>query len=150
MLGCFISSTIVGCLVKTRAIIPIQYLNEACIKPHHRYHYLTCEEIDVMIGSQEIIIPAGFDTDLATIPRWLWTFLSPSYSGFVAPSILHDYLYTCPGGFSREFADLVFYSGLLKNGVSNFTASKMYFAVRLFGHGHFNKGNYCEGINEQQ
>lgn len=132
-----------GYFIKKKVTHPITFINEACIKPHKRYHYLICEPIHIKVDDLEITIPAGFNTDLATIPRWLWSFLSPSYSGFVGPSILHDYLYMCPGNLSREYVDQVFYSGLLKNGVSSFTASKMFYAVRLFGHKNFSKGNYC-------
>jgi hypothetical protein len=88
-------------------------------------------------------VPENFDTDLASIPRWFWSILSPQYSAFVYPAILHDYLYHCPGNLPRAFADDVFFSALITEGVSQFTASKMYMAVRLFGQHNYHKGDYC-------
>ncbi len=92
------------------------------------------------IDDKKYIIPKSFETDLASIPRLLWPLFAPQYSGFVAPAILHDYLYRCPNDISREFADEVLYSALIVENVSPFTASKFYLGVRLFGHSHFKHG----------
>lgn len=108
-----------------------------CIKPHEGYHYQTCHNINVTIGHFILVIPKNFDTDLASIPRWLWEFISPARSDFIPASILHDYLYTCHNGFTRQEADDVFYETLKNNGVSTFRAYEMYIAVRLFGKDNF-------------
>lgn len=42
---------------------------------------------------QIIIIPKGFTTDLMSIPRWLWSLLSPFDSALIG-DIIHDFLYT--------------------------------------------------------
>jgi len=121
----------------------ITFLEIPCIKPHLRYRYLTCERVEVLVDDKSIIIPESFDTDLASIPRWFWTFLSPAYSGFIAPSILHDYLYQCHNGYSRKVIDEIFYSALTENGVTRYTSLKMYAAVRIFGEFHYNKSIAC-------
>lgn len=117
----------------------ITFLDEACIKPYHRYDYRTCADMRVIIDGETIIIPENFKTDLASIPRILWTIFEPQYSGFVAPAILHDYLYQCHHNHTRKFADEVLFSALKYEHVSRFTASKFYMAVRLFGWSHYNK-----------
>jgi len=38
-------------------------------------------------------IPAGFYTDLASIPRLAWWLISPMDWGIMIPAIAHDYLY---------------------------------------------------------
>jgi hypothetical protein len=124
--------------------ILVTFEDTACIKPHHTYRYLTCDTLLVNINGNILTIPAGFDTDLASIPHWLWSFISPQYSAFVYPSIMHDYLYGCPGRLTRDYIDDLFYSALLTEGVSHFTATQMYFAVRLFGQSHFSEGQNCE------
>lgn len=116
---------------------PVVFLNEACIKPYKRYDYHTCQTMRVKIDGKNYVIPKNFQTDLASIPRPLWPIVAPQYTGFIAPAILHDYLYRCHPGVTRKFADEVLYSALIINGVTTFTATKFYLAVRLFGGNHF-------------
>jgi len=122
----------------------IIYHDEICIKPHSGYHYLTCNNITVTIDHFILVIPKNFDTDLASIPRFIWSLMAPSRSEFIAPSILHDYLYTCHNGFARKEIDEIYYYALVKQGVSKFWAYEMYVAVRLFGNGHFSQSGSCE------
>lgn len=115
----------------------IKVIDEVCIIPTERYNYKTCRSIKVYIDDNKYIIPKEFKTDLATIPRPLWSIFSPVYSGFVAPAIIHDYFYRCNTNISRQFADEIFYSALIENHVSFITAYKFYLASRLFGHHYF-------------
>lgn len=139
----FLVLLVVGCFIAPTKKRIIEFENPPCIKPHHRYNYEICNPFVVKIDHEPVTVPANFDTDLASIPRWFWTFISPNYSGFVAPSILHDYLYQCPNYRSRKSIDEIFYYALIKNGVSMHTAYKMYAAVRLFGRAHYHRENYC-------
>ncbi len=101
----------------------------------------------VLIDGDSYVIPKDFKTDLASIPRLLWPILAPQYAGFVAPAILHDYLYSCRHMVTRKYADQVLYSALLAEGVTKFTAIKFYLGVRLFGVFHFKDHNdYCTRI----
>lgn len=117
----------------------VVFVNQACIKPFEGYEYHTCKPMRVRIDGEKIIVPGNFDTDLASIPRILWPILAPQYSGFVAPAILHDYLYRCNAIGNRKYADDVLYSALIAEDISNFTASKFYLAVRLFGASNYRK-----------
>lgn len=121
----------------------IVFQDSVCIKPHHGYHYQTCHSITVTIDHFIVEIPTDFDTDLASIPRWLWEFIAPSRSDFIPASVLHDYLYTCNNGYKREEIDEIFYQSLISSGVSKMNAYEMYIAVRLFGNNHFNKDQRC-------
>lgn len=134
-----------GCI---KPAYQVAFIDEACIKPNKRYSYHTCHSLAVVINKKEerdvFEIPKDFKTDLASIPRLWWSVLSPAYSSFIYPAILHDYLYTCPGfEVSRRYADDIFYSALIAQGVSQFTATVMYMSVRMFGNKHFQKGQYC-------
>jgi hypothetical protein len=95
----------------------------------------------ISVDGRVLRLPIGFETDLASIPRAFWNIYPPQKYGFITPAIVHDYLYSCHSGFSRKDADDVFYSLLIENGVSNYTALKFYLAVRAFGISHFNSGN---------
>ena len=110
----------------------VNFLNEACIIPDNGYNYFTCDNINVEIDGKKLTIPKHFQTDLASIPRPLWAIFAPQYSGFIAPAILHDYLYQC-NNTTRKYADEILYSALIAKNVSSFTASKFYTGVRLFG-----------------
>jgi hypothetical protein len=125
----------------------IIFQTEACIKPFKGYEYLTCDAMRVIIDGQHYVIPKNFKTDLASIPRPLWPFIAPQYTGFVPPAILHDYLYSCGNLGSRGWADEVLYSALISEGITKQLALNFYLAVRLFGASNFNSAsNYCSRI----
>lgn len=119
---------------------PVVFLNQACIVPFKGYNYKTCAAIRVTVDGKTYTVPKDFETDLASVPRLLWPVFAPQYSDFVAPAILHDYLYRCPHNISRQFADEVLYSALITQNITPFTASKFYLGVRLFGAHHFQHG----------
>lgn len=129
-------SFLVGCAHFHQVI----FTNDACIIPFIGYEYKTCRDMRVTIDGKKFIIPKGFETDLASIPRIFWPILAPQYSGFVAPAILHDYLYRCNNHLTRKFADEVLYSALIIEDVTAFTASKFFVAVRVFGESHYTHG----------
>lgn len=118
----------------------VKFINNACIVPFEGYEYKTCKAMRVTIDDKKYTVPKDFETDLASIPRLLWPIFAPQYSGFVAPAILHDYLYRCPNDITRQYADEVLYSALITENVTPFTASKFYLGVRLFGGSHFEHG----------
>lgn len=134
---------ITGCTLSYAKHYVVRFEDVACIKPHQGYHYMTCSPITVTINDKEVNIPPNFDTDLASIPRWLWAIIAPSRSDFIAPSILHDYLYACPNGYKRQEADEIFYNALIDNGVSKLGAYEMYLAVRIFGQAYFGDDGSC-------
>lgn len=138
-LGTFYLS--LACIVGRVNFHQIFFINEACIKPYRQYTYHTCDALRVKIDGKAYVVPKNFKTDLASIPRFLWSIFAPQYSGFMAPAILHDYLYRCNRNITREFADEVFYSALIVQDVNSFTAAEFYLAVRLFGHYHFGNGD---------
>ena len=118
----------------------VKFENDACIIPTDGYDFKTCTALKVKVDDTKYVIPKGFETDLASVPRFLWPIFAPQYSGFIAPAIIHDYLYRCPNNITRKFADEVLYSALIAENVTPFTASKFYLGVRLFGGSHFAQG----------
>jgi len=86
-----------------------------------------------------LIIPIGFVTDGASIPRFLWrVFGHPFQAKFLRAAVIHDYL-LAKALYTKEIADEIFYIILLQDGVGKRKAKLMYWAVRKFG-----KGNYKE------
>jgi len=119
------------------------FATDTCIKPFEDYRYLTCCDIHFYIEDTEFVIPTGFETDLASIPRVAWPVMSPAYSQFIRPAIVHDWFYRMTCDFNRQQTDLIFYHMLRQEGVSITSATLMYYAVRLFGWKFYSE-EYCE------
>lgn len=78
-----------------------------------------------------ITVPAGFETDLASIPRGLWN-LIPKIGAYDAPAVVHDYLYAT-NGITRAQADAVLYEAMTEAGVVRRMRWLIYAGVRLGG-----------------
>ncbi|WP_421878506.1 DUF1353 domain-containing protein [Pacificispira sp.] len=78
-----------------------------------------------------LTIPAGFHTDLASVPRALWP-IFPPFGFHLRAAIVHDWLYV-NRPVSRARADAIFLEIMLRYGVPAWRARAMYFAVRIFG-----------------
>jgi hypothetical protein len=120
------------------------FLSPVCIKPYKNYKYHICHDVDVVIQKKRYRIPAGFQTDLASIPRLAWSVMSPAHSSLIRPAIVHDYFYNTACEFTRKQTDLIFYHMLVNDGISSFRASIMYAAVRIAGWKFFKQG-VCDG-----
>ena len=74
------------------------------------------------------VVPVGFVTDLASIPKGLWWWQSP-HEGTLAPAILHDYLYweqSC----TKDEADAVMYLAMHDVGLTGVRAEAVYRGIR--------------------
>lgn len=80
---------------------------------------------------QRIVVPAGFVTDLASIPRALYL-TTPQIGNYDAPAVVHDFLYA-QQITTRAEADGIFRQAMSDAGVGRYTRTKMWLAVRLFG-----------------
>lgn len=90
-----------------------------------------------------IEIPKDFLTDLGSIPRAVWWWLSPDDYDISYPSVVHDYIYKQKGDLStqqlpqkrvdREMADRVLREAMAAVGASGFRQTVVYNTVRNFG-----------------
>lgn len=98
------------------------------------------------LGS-EITVPAGFVTDLASIPRWAWIILPPD-GPWVKAAIIHDYLYATAGtgrwkrhppsitrakAYERHEADAIMREAMENRGIGPIRRTIIYLAVRFGG-----------------
>ena len=83
------------------------------------------------IIDKEIIVPKGFRTDLASVPRLLWVFIPPM-GRYSCASVVHDYL--CTINYNRKEADKVFYELMIKYKTYTWKAKIMYIGVRIGAH----------------
>jgi hypothetical protein len=91
--------------------------------------------VSVQAGADIIRVPAGFVSDLASVP-WLFRRSFPRFGPWNGGAIVHDYLYMAGAvnghDITREYADKVFLALMLSNpACSRFKAHAMYIAVRV-------------------
>jgi hypothetical protein len=80
---------------------------------------------------QSVLVPKGFVTDLASIPRVFWSLLRPD-GEYAYSAIIHDYMYWMQNT-SRETSDQVFRLGMQDFDIDSATVLTIYEAVRLGG-----------------
>ena len=88
----------------------------------------------------DFIIPKGFKTNLASVPRMLW-FIFPTFGTWTTPSIIHDYLYATSNElkYTRKKADIKFRDLCIKYGTPKWKAQLFYYVVRTFGYFNYKK-----------
>ena len=89
----------------------------------------------VNYGGKKFLIPRGFESDGASVPRIFWRIVFPnSDSHATTAGICHDYIYRLqPDGWTRKEADRMFLALLVEFGANRWAANRAYEAVRLFG-----------------
>jgi hypothetical protein len=89
----------------------------------------------VQLDEDEVIVPTGFKTDFASVPRLPIVYLTLGGLGDEA-AVLHDYLYS-RAMYPREDCDMYFYLALRESGIGYLAAKAMYLGVRVGGAGHY-------------
>ncbi|MCK5602323.1 DUF1353 domain-containing protein [Candidatus Pacearchaeota archaeon] len=85
----------------------------------------------------DIVIPKGFITDGASIPRIFWP-VFPPFGQYFNAAVEHDYLYSITYQTRKE-GDKIFLEQMKNDGVKWFTRKMIYRAVRMFGWVTYNK-----------
>jgi hypothetical protein len=103
-----------------------------------RKYWRLTQPISIRLSNgQEIEIPAGFKTDLSSVPKCLWS-IAPPFGDFLLAAIIHDYLYTNNIG-TRKAADeemMIWSERINSNHLDNIIR---YYAVRAFGQSWWNR-----------
>jgi hypothetical protein len=86
-----------------------------------------------VVAQQIFIVPRGFVTDLASVPR----IVPFAYALFGNTSneaaVVHDYLYSAPHSTTREMADAVLREASAVTRVAAWRRWPMWLGVRVFG-----------------
>jgi hypothetical protein len=86
-------------------------------------------------SADAIVVPDGFPTDLASVPRILRNLKGFDQNGPSFPAaILHDFLYATGMG-GKAYADQTFHRALIATGMSRPLAWMYFKGVDLFGFG---------------
>jgi hypothetical protein len=84
------------------------------------------------LGSGELIdVSVGFQTDFASVPRLLWSFL-PKWGRYGNAAVIHDFCYW-DQSYTRQRADEIFREAMEVLQVPRAQISILYWGVRLFG-----------------
>ena len=87
----------------------------------------------------DVVVPAGFATDYTSVPRAAGAAYNLFGNTGNKAATVHDFLYSPPGTYPREWADAVLRAGLIAQGIEEWKADAMYAAVREFGGDHYNQ-----------
>jgi len=66
------------------------------VQPLHDSKYKIKKEIHY----KDIVVPIGYRTNGADIPRWVWSYIPPNWSDSLPAVIVHDYM--CDRAETRE------------------------------------------------
>lgn len=112
-----------------------EFTSPADLRIFDAYRFVLISEFEYHVGqypSEEVIcVPTGFVTDLASVPRILWSILPP-LGEYSKAAIIHDYMYH-KKSYSRKRADEIFREAMAVLGVAKWRRTVMYLAVRMFG-----------------
>ena len=100
------------------------------------------QNLKIYWKSLTLFIPAGFESDGASVPRFLWSSITPAVDPrTIRGAIAHDFLYRhAPAGWTRKEADDMFYDLIREDGLGWWASQKAYWGVRMFGSSSW-KGN---------
>ncbi len=109
----------------------MKFLDPLCIQWTGDNEWILAQELRcVPAKGKQITVPAGLRTDLASIPRVLWSLLPPA-GLWARASVLHDWMYQTRC-FRREKCDRLFLEAMQDDGVG-LIRYPIFQAVRAFG-----------------
>ncbi len=101
---------------------------ELTLKPIGFNNWELTTDFKQIIDDKEILIPKGFQTDLASVPRIFWAMFPPF--SCPQPSVVHDFLYT--QNINSKERDQIFYDLMIRYGMYQWKAKIMWGAVRIY------------------
>lgn len=121
-------------------IIMSSFTNALIVKKEEKRIWTVMEEFSYDVGTlgsgETIRAPKGFNTDLASVPRILWS-IFPTDSDYAQAAVLHDWLCFNKGLVERLYDSKqvckIFLESMLVLKTPKVTAYPMYLGVRLFG-----------------
>jgi hypothetical protein len=114
-----------------------KFLTRLCLEHiggvrHRVCHPLVFEAKD----GHTFVVPAGFVTDGASVPRLMWALYPPFGDDYEPAAVLHDYLYAHAEAFeglTRRDADDIFLEAMTAAGFRASGRRAIYWAVRVGG-----------------
>jgi len=95
------------------------------IKPYDKDRFELVEDYHY----SNVIVPKGYRTNGADIPRILWSIFPPNSPEYLSAVVVHDYL--CDKG-STGLADAVLKTMMSELGVAKWKVALFYYSVRAY------------------
>ena len=95
------------------------------------------KDFDFILDGTLHAVPKGFETDLASTPRFSWG-VFPKSGVYTEASVIHDFMYV-NALYNKKKADKTFKNALKFCGVGPIRRNVMYMSVRIGGSGNYNK-----------
>lgn len=113
----------------------IEYLSQLKVQfsveaPNGGDHWTLTHDFPFLVDDHEFLIPAGFWTNFASVPRSFWSIISPYDLG--VGCIPHDFGYYTHSA-NKDYWDLVFLACMEKDGIKLWKRQAAYYAVKYFG-----------------
>ncbi len=105
-------------------------IDRPTLKPMGKYQFELVE--DYRYG--DILIPKGYITDGASVPRIFWSIYPPNKAEYLSAALVHDYLTDLAVKSLRSFleVDRIFKDMLVELSVSKLDVFLLYTSVRLY------------------
>lgn len=123
-------SNVIQILTKDNVIVQSYIYSDKSVK----YWRIERDVVVQLSTGDELLIPAGYCYDMATVPKWLWSVVRPFNDGLLA-TLIHDYLYVHKEKhmLSRAESDREYLKWLTVTNNNQFDNTIRYLVVRAFG-----------------
>lgn len=113
-----------------------QFTTDLIVSPINDTEWKLIKGFEYHIGQYPsndiIIVPPGFITNFASVPRIFWSIIPP-YGKYGKASVIHDYCYKT-ACYNRKRCDDIFYEGMKVLNVLPWKRFVMYWCVRIFAY----------------
>ncbi|OUT06889.1 DUF1353 domain-containing protein [Campylobacter concisus] len=106
-------------------------VNRPILKPVGKYQFELVENYRY----RDIVIPKGYITDGASVPRIFWSIFPPNKAEYLSAAIVHDYLTDIvieKKSITFRSADNTFKEMLIDLNVNKIEVTVLYWSVRLY------------------
>lgn len=106
-------------------------------------NWIVIEDMEYIIGStnEKIVVPMGFVTDFASIPKPLWSFNWGPHGQYSRAAVVHDFLYWSQG-CTRDQADRLLVIAMKESRVSSFDEWAIFKGVHVGGESSWNTNKF--------
>lgn len=106
---------------------------------HNWFEVTTDCQFETCLSDQKLVIPQGYTTDFASVPRWLWP-IFPPHGRMANAAVVHDFCYDNKIGEekygtdrARLIADIEFGWNCRRSGVPKIQMCIVLAFIRIFG-----------------
>lgn len=113
----------------------VRFLTELVTTPVRERTWKVREPLVCETPYGRIVVPKGFETDGASVPRMLWRLFPPFDGDYDAAAVLHDYAYRNGTKLvlDRDEADQLLLQGMVATDTAVWKRTLIYYGVRLGG-----------------